>query len=400
MPPNSAATVPTHLTMLAARVLRHSARLAGPRRAASGWSRLPPLFVPWSHFEQRRDGELARKRDFADVFGRLDGEAERGAGEAFRTWVRDARETERKAYWATWSSSSARRARVAAATGEGATAAGAEGDGGARAVARLLDEADALLAAEEAAGGVAAFASMGAWSASDKAHAAQVLRASFVRGVIASVSRDLRGEKLGAAFGGAAKPRACVEALAAASEGDSEARLRALCALYDGDGDGYLARDELEAAWHAAFDALAPSLTRGYEFGFGPGGASALARGARRDEARAIAKHGATYFRDIVELATKVRCVFAWAEKAKTRETTRPNGRKDLVEWCSADEALAAQAEFFGSELGELAQRTVTTYVNVREQEWNRRKERRITVSLMVLFLASLHFWDDLIISL
>ena len=62
--------------------------------------------------------------------------------------------------------------------------------------------------------------------------------------------------------------------------------------------------------------------------------------------------------------------------------------------------ALAAQAEFFGSELGELAQRTVTTYVNVREQEWNRRKERRITVSLMVLFLASLHFWDDLIISL
>ena len=75
-------------------------------------------------------------------------EAERGAGEAFRTWVRDARETERKAYWATWSSSSARRARVAAATGEGATAAGAEGDDGARAVARLLDEADALLAAE------------------------------------------------------------------------------------------------------------------------------------------------------------------------------------------------------------------------------------------------------------
>ena len=103
MPPNSAATH-TLDHMLAARVLRHSARLAGPRRAASGWSRLPPLFVPWSHFEQRRDGELARKRDFADVFGRLDGEAERGAGEAFRTWVRDARETERKAYWATWSS--------------------------------------------------------------------------------------------------------------------------------------------------------------------------------------------------------------------------------------------------------------------------------------------------------
>ena len=80
--------------------------------------------------------------------------------------------------------------------------------------------------------------------------------------------------------------------------------------------------------------------------------------------------------------------------------TERPNGRKDVVEWCSADEALAAQAEFFGSELGELAQRTVTTYVNVREQEWNRRQERRITVSLMVLFLASLHPLDEVIAGL
>ena len=40
------------------------------------------------------------------------------------------------------------------------------------------------------------------------------------------------------------------------------------------------------------------------------------------------------------------------------------------------------------------------SYLNLREQEWARRKERRVTVSLMVLFLASLVVLDDVVIAM
>ena len=123
--------------------------------------------------------------------------------------------------------------------------------------------------------------------------------------------------------------------------------------------------------------------------------AYSLSPEAIRDETRSVTRHSTAYFRDTVELATKIRCIFHWAEKAKVEETTRPNGRKDVVEWCSADEALGAQAEFFDVELGELAKRTMFAYQNLREQEWARRKERRVTVSLTMLFFVLLIVFDD-----
>ena len=58
------------------------------------------------------------------------------------------------------------------------------------------------------------------------------------------------------------------------------------------------------------------------------------------------------------------------------------------------------QAEFFEADLSELAKRSTLTYQNLREQEWARRKERRVTVSLTMLFFVLLIVLDDQIIAM
>lgn len=166
-------------------------------------------------------------------------------------------------------------------------------------------------------------------------------------------------------------PKEASDALIAMLEGDTETRIRSTFSLFDSDADGYLSELEVEAA----IDAITLPLQAVTEHMY------PKVQGVDTKTAKKMPSVIRYTFWDRLEVPSKRRCCFAWAEDQRQ---TGP-----VMFEVTPDAFVKAQVEYW-PELGRIASDLIDCYEDAR-WEWHetRCKRKRGTIYGLLLYFGT-----------
>jgi len=177
------------------------------------------------------------------------------------------------------------------------------------------------------------------------------------------------------------------EALKQCMTGSTDDRLKVQFRLYDKEGKGMLDEDAASQALNSLFASTQETVEKLYP----------TIACLTKKQKKAIPKIIKVYLLDKLQVPTKMRCVFAWADKIIVKgnvETSTPD--KAFITY---DEYIKNCKEFF-PEYEKMAKSIMDDIERERNQAYEKQKNKRMTMLQSAIFLISIGLADSFVQSL